>query len=275
MAAALLHFGDDLCPALPLLRSQGYRVELSGSILDLRIRLNAGDEPNAVSMTDEMGLDRRQAIHLVRSSTRASLILFRTTDDDWFPDIDLDPSEAEFDLIVPRWPFSSEWLREISDVVEQSRYIQALSRQLCEQAAELRRESSQARMKFRQLRLRSLQLQKDSAGLMEGRTPANGFVGAEREGSGLLSPLIGARDRALKCVDCSESFVFSAGEQLFFREKSLQDPSRCWKCRKKNQGVFRLTRVSCSRCGASTMVPFKPTQQRPVLCRACFKASAM
>jgi CxxC-x17-CxxC domain-containing protein len=31
------------------------------------------------------------------------------------------------------------------------------------------------------------------------------------------------------------------------------------------------TRTNCSQCGAETTVPFKPTQGRPVLCRACFK----
>jgi CxxC-x17-CxxC domain-containing protein len=31
------------------------------------------------------------------------------------------------------------------------------------------------------------------------------------------------------------------------------------------------TRTTCSECGAETTVPFKPTQGRPVLCRACFQ----
>jgi CxxC-x17-CxxC domain-containing protein len=31
------------------------------------------------------------------------------------------------------------------------------------------------------------------------------------------------------------------------------------------------TRTTCSACGTETTVPFKPTQGRPVLCRACFQ----
>jgi CxxC-x17-CxxC domain-containing protein len=31
------------------------------------------------------------------------------------------------------------------------------------------------------------------------------------------------------------------------------------------------TRTTCSECGTETTVPFKPTQGRPVLCRACFQ----
>jgi CxxC-x17-CxxC domain-containing protein len=273
MAAALLHFGDDGCSALPVLRAAGYRVELSASISDLRARLNGDDEPGAVSMTDEAGLDRQRAIHLVRSATRASLILFRTTDRDAFPDIDLDPSEAEFDLIVPRWPFSPDWLREISDVVEQSFYIQALSQQMREESRELRKESSQARVRSVQLRMRSRQLRRESAGSVEAAAPANGTLGEDLEGRCFPSFPVGARDRMLNCVDCGGSFVFPAGEQMFFQEKGLQDPTHCWKCRKKNEGAFRLSRVNCSRCGVSTMVPFRPTQGRAVLCRACFNSS--
>ncbi len=37
-------------------------------------------------------------------------------------------------------------------------------------------------------------------------------------------------------------------------------------------GISRTeTRTTCSECGISTTVPFKPTQGRPVLCRQCFK----
>lgn len=35
-------------------------------------------------------------------------------------------------------------------------------------------------------------------------------------------------DRFLKCVDCWEEFVFSAGEQLFFTEKQFRhEPRLC------------------------------------------------
>jgi CxxC-x17-CxxC domain-containing protein len=34
------------------------------------------------------------------------------------------------------------------------------------------------------------------------------------------------------------------------------------------------TRIHCSACGVETTVPFRPTQGRPVLCRACFQAQA-
>jgi len=85
-------------------------------------------------------------------------------------------------------------------------------------------------------------------------------------------------DRILRCSDCGEDFVFTAGEQLFFSDSDFQnDPKRCKTCKVKRSGghkpgiVRAETRTNCSVCGIETTVPFKPTQGRPMFCRACFK----
>jgi len=95
-------------------------------------------------------------------------------------------------------------------------------------------------------------------------------------------------DRLLKCCDCGNEFVFTAGEQLFFFDKQFKnDPKRCKLCKAKRAGLGRSanpsatvaalplsrteTRTQCSACGIDTTVPFKPTQGRPVLCRSCFQ----
>jgi CxxC-x17-CxxC domain-containing protein len=84
-------------------------------------------------------------------------------------------------------------------------------------------------------------------------------------------------DRILTCIDCGAEFVFTAGEQVFFRDKQfVNDPKRCKQCKAKrgsNGARVRVraeTRTTCSECGEETTVPFKPTQNRPVLCRSCF-----
>jgi len=98
------------------------------------------------------------------------------------------------------------------------------------------------------------------------------------------------QDKILKCVDCGADFVFTAGEQLFYRDKNFKnEPKRCKNCKMKRnnqvaagqggQGNYQRTetRTNCSQCGKETTVPFKPTQGRPVFCRECFqqrKASA-
>jgi len=82
-------------------------------------------------------------------------------------------------------------------------------------------------------------------------------------------------DRVVLCVDCGRMFVFSAGEQQFFRERGFTNaPKHCKQCKAKRPGgrgrVSGETHVKCSKCGIQTTVPFKPTQGKPVLCRACF-----
>jgi CxxC-x17-CxxC domain-containing protein len=82
-------------------------------------------------------------------------------------------------------------------------------------------------------------------------------------------------DRDVLCVSCGVMFVFSAGEQEFFREKGfVNEPRHCKQCKAKRQGVEgrrRIeTHVTCSECGSNTTVPFKPTQGKPVMCRICF-----
>lgn len=94
-------------------------------------------------------------------------------------------------------------------------------------------------------------------------------------------------DRLLKCSDCGNEFVFTAGEQIFFYDKQFKnDPKRCKLCKAKRAGLGKAvtagaaaalpfsrteTRTLCSACGIETTVPFKPTQGRPVLCRSCFQ----
>jgi len=107
-------------------------------------------------------------------------------------------------------------------------------------------------------------------------------------------------DQVIKCIDCGEDFVFTAGEQAFYREHGLTNaPTRCKRCRdarKANRGggEDRPSRggggmggrggggggggdremypAVCSECGAETMVPFAPTSGRPIYCRNCFQA---
>ncbi|MCI0486308.1 MAG: zinc-ribbon domain containing protein [Blastocatellia bacterium] len=92
-------------------------------------------------------------------------------------------------------------------------------------------------------------------------------------------------DKMLICMDCGVEFVFTAGEQLFFADKGLQNaPKRCKSCKaRKNERIMTARRrhqphtrsrieavVDCALCGVETTVPFKPTQGRPVYCRDCF-----
>jgi DNA-directed RNA polymerase subunit RPC12/RpoP len=40
-------------------------------------------------------------------------------------------------------------------------------------------------------------------------------------------------DRTLVCKDCAKEFIFTEGEQAFYKEKGFEnDPVRCPECRK-------------------------------------------
>jgi CxxC-x17-CxxC domain-containing protein len=85
-------------------------------------------------------------------------------------------------------------------------------------------------------------------------------------------------DKTLPCRDCSQPFVFSAGEQEFFSVKGLvNQPKRCPNCRlvmrmqRIGEDASRAAQVECAECGKPTRVPFQPKGYRPVYCSYCFQ----
>ena len=85
------------------------------------------------------------------------------------------------------------------------------------------------------------------------------------------------QDKTLKCKECGEDFVFTAGEQEFYAEKGFQnEPQRCKTCRdaRKNngRGQRELFTTVCAKCGKEAKVPFQPSNDRPVYCSECYAA---
>lgn len=91
-------------------------------------------------------------------------------------------------------------------------------------------------------------------------------------------------DKVLTCRDCGAEFLFSENEQNFYAEKGFtNEPQRCPECRaaRKNQrdggrgGYGRSERemfpAICAQCGKETMVPFRPSNDKPVYCKDCFQ----
>ena len=91
------------------------------------------------------------------------------------------------------------------------------------------------------------------------------------------------QDRNLTCVECSQSFVFSADDQTYHAEKGYtNDPKRCPSCRQNrraqsgglgggyDRGPREMHPVVCAECGKNTTVPFQPRGDRPVYCSECF-----
>ena len=84
-------------------------------------------------------------------------------------------------------------------------------------------------------------------------------------------------DKIIKCKDCGQEFVFSAGEQEFYAERGFQnEPQRCKACRDARKNATRPQRemftAVCANCGGEAKIPFQPTSDRPVYCSACYAA---
>lgn len=88
------------------------------------------------------------------------------------------------------------------------------------------------------------------------------------------------QDKTLKCKDCGNDFVFTAGEQEFYAEKGFQnEPQRCKACRDARKSAARGARepremfdAVCAECGKECKVPFNPTEGKAVYCSECFAA---
>ena len=93
------------------------------------------------------------------------------------------------------------------------------------------------------------------------------------------------KDTDISCIDCGNDFVWTIGEQMFFRDKGLQNPpKRCKECKQaKNERLNAIINASatgikqkievavyCAKCSGYTTVPFYPSQGRPVFCRSCY-----
>lgn len=118
-------------------------------------------------------------------------------------------------------------------------------------------------------------------------------------------------DKTIVCADCGATFVHSAQDQARYAERGFtNEPKRCRDCRDKRKtqsgggggggghgmdsggrrpprgpgggggggrggpprGDRESYEATCAECGATTTVPFKPSQGRPVYCRDCYRA---
>ena len=94
-------------------------------------------------------------------------------------------------------------------------------------------------------------------------------------------------DVVIICINCEQDFIWTTGEQQFYRDKGLQNPpKRCKPCKQaKNERIVAAqaaqlsgikqkieVAVDCDNCKTNTTVPFYPSQGRPVFCRSCFLA---
>ena len=87
----------------------------------------------------------------------------------------------------------------------------------------------------------------------------------------------GYQDKTLTCKDCSQEFVWAAGEQEYYSQKGFQHPpGRCRVCRAKYKAAREQfgrveSKIICKKCGTESTVPFVPRDANSVLCRDCYQ----
>jgi CxxC-x17-CxxC domain-containing protein len=110
-------------------------------------------------------------------------------------------------------------------------------------------------------------------------------------------------DKTMTCADCGQEFVFTASEQQFYADRGFSDPRRCPSCRQarkaargssdmggggyansygmgggaggggyRERGPREMFEATCSSCGKTANVPFRPTSGKPVYCDDCFSS---
>ncbi len=267
MASGILHFGQELSERFLFLKNAGFSIHRCATFLEFQDALKYEADRDAVSFSDLEEEALPLALRAARSFSSAPSILFRTRSllsfsADGSQQVEMplhaetDPAEADFDLIVPPSASPRAWVGSVAALIARGRALIRRSESIRERAKRLCAEAKAEGERFRTERERA--------------RSARTFTAVAAPGWTTLG------DKLLTCANCGVEFVFSAGEQFFFEQRHfLHDPKHCRKCRAELRSgaapARRKTTLACAACGASTVVPFKPNQGRPVLCRPCLR----
>jgi hypothetical protein len=117
MAASVVHFGEDFCFRVSVLKSAGYVVAECDSVDGLSRALTWN--PDAVVLEEGPRALIYEAISLTRSRSTASLILFRKNIDRFIPDV--------FDLVIPSLTEPQQWLNDIAALIARTKHLRSVT----------------------------------------------------------------------------------------------------------------------------------------------------
>ncbi len=169
MAARVIHFGEDDCHRLMVLRLAGYSVDECNSLVQLRSALLTDGSADAFCVTEGYKVAPEEAIHLVRAHTRLPVVLFKASNQSYDGPI--------FDLVVPSLTPPDVWLNEMERLIAQSKAVRDNSQALIKRSGDLRRQSEALRKKSSDERERSRRERERTAGSV-----GDDFSGAGRSG---------------------------------------------------------------------------------------------
>ena len=71
-------------------------------------------------------------------------------------------------------------------------------------------------------------------------------------------------DKVLKCAECSQEFVFTAGEQMFFADKGFKnEPKRCKDCKAKRSQSPGPGQAPITSSGRKPKRPARSAERKP------------
>lgn len=117
LAAKVIHLGVDVCYRLGVLRRAGYEIQECANLIEFRSVLQSGIDADAVFVNDSNGRVPPDAFSVARDSTSAPIILF--------PNSGRTYQLGQIDLIVPCFTPPERWLRDVANLIAQSRALRA------------------------------------------------------------------------------------------------------------------------------------------------------
>jgi hypothetical protein len=85
-------------------------------------------------------------------------------------------------------------------------------------------------------------------------------------------------DKEIECLQCGNKFIWTAGEQKFYKEKGLENqPKTCPACREQRKEETAYE-IECEKCGTKGHIKTafedeNSLKKKTILCKDCTKSS--
>jgi hypothetical protein len=130
-AGTILYVGNDICHRIDVMERSGFDVlHCDCAIGGFRDAFAEARLISAITFGNAFHSPLLEAASTARTLSAAPLVLFE--------DPAIKCHEHAFDLVIPAHTPPADWLRSLEELIEESRKLQELSRQMCEDCAATR-----------------------------------------------------------------------------------------------------------------------------------------
>jgi hypothetical protein len=144
MAAQVIHFGNDDCYRVPVLRATGFEVIEAKSLDELGVDLQRNRQVDAVIVSEDIEPTAERAADIVRRSALAPVVLFRRSQ--------REINKSKFDKVYTYMTPPDVWLNETVVLIAKGYKLQAEAARLRAEAAAVQAETLRQGMRAHGLR---------------------------------------------------------------------------------------------------------------------------